>query len=71
MNNNDMAVRLAFCCLIFGIAGVFLVGAVVIREAELADARCTRAFELTCTQPQSMACQTALRCLADLDTRRH
>lgn len=71
MSDNDLAVRVVFCCSILGVAIIFLIGCIVIREAELADAHCMRALELTCTQPQSMACQTALRCLADLDTRRH
>ncbi len=71
MSDNDVNVRVVLACLILGIVITCAVGIIAAREAEQADARCTRALELTCGQPQSLACQTALRCLVDLDARHH
>ena len=71
MSDNDVIVRVVLSILILGIAITCTGGLIMAREAVRADARCTRALELTCGQPQSPACQTALRCLVDLDARHH
>ncbi len=71
MSDNDAIVRVVLAWVILGIVIICAVGIIAAREAEQADVRCTRALELTCGQPQSLACQTALRCLVDLDARHH
>lgn len=71
MSDNDVIVRVVLSILILGVVITCAVGIIAARETERADARCTRALELTCGQPQSLACQTALRCLVDLDARHH